>query len=82
MEITNTQYEQIKSVLPVQRSNVEIDNIQFLNAILYICENGCKWRALPTHFGKWGSIYQRMNRWSKNGVWHRVEEALRTHLLI
>jgi transposase len=81
MEITAAQYDQIKSVLPVQRGNVEIENIRFLNAILYICENGCKWRGLPERFGKWGSVYQRMNRWTKNGVWQRVEEALRTQLL-
>ena len=44
IHITQTQYDQIKDVLPVQRGNVEIENIVFLNAILSIDENGCKWR--------------------------------------
>jgi transposase len=44
--ITPNQYDQIKDVLPVQRGNVEIDNIVFLNAILYVAENGCKWRSI------------------------------------
>jgi len=44
LHITQTQYDQIKDVLPVQRGNVEIENIVFLNAILSIAENGCKWR--------------------------------------
>ncbi|MDR3320394.1 MAG: transposase [Desulfovibrio sp.] len=32
-----------------------------LNAILHIAENGCKWRALPKHFGQWPTVYVRMN---------------------
>ena len=46
------------------------------NAILYVTENGCKWRALPETYGNWHTIYVRMNRWSKNGVLARVFAAL------
>jgi len=73
MEITEAQFrEHIESLLPVQRGNVKVPNLQVLNAILYVAENGCKWRALPEHFGPWHTIYMRMNRWSKNGVLDRV----------
>ena len=60
IHITQTQYDQIKDVLPVQRGNVEIKNIIFLNAILYITENRCKWRKLPKEFGPWYTIYMRI----------------------
>ena len=82
MKITPEQYEKIKHVLPTQRGNVKISNLNFLNAILYITENGCKWRALPPSFGHWHTIYMRMRRWADNGVWPRVLEVLRTELLI
>jgi len=36
---------------------------------------GCKWRGLPKRFGKWHTIYTRMNRWSKNGVLDLIFEA-------
>jgi hypothetical protein len=42
MEITAEQYEKIKSSLPVQRGNVSLSNLQVLNAILYVAEQGCK----------------------------------------
>jgi transposase len=80
--ITQKQFDKIKDVLPVQRGNVEIPNIVFLNAILYIAENGCKWRQLPKKFGPWDTIYQRMRRWAQNGVWSRVLEALQSQLNI
>ena len=82
MEITEIQYERIKSSLPVQRGNVSLTNLQVLNAILYIAEQGCKWRGLPKRFGRWHTIYMRMNRWAKNGVLDRVFEKLQLEQIV
>ena len=76
MEITDAQYRQIEPCLPTQRGNVTLDNLRVLNAILYVAEQGCKWRGLPKRFGNWHTIYTRMNRWSKAGVLDRVFEQL------
>lgn len=59
-----------------------MSDLQVFNAILYVAENGCKWRALPEHFGNWNTIYARMNRWAKNSVLARVFEALRRQQII
>ena len=82
MEITLEQYRQIESYFPTQRGNVKNENLQVLNAILYVAENGCKWRGLPKRFGKWHTIYTRMNRWAKNGVLDRIFEALQRENII
>ena len=76
MEITAAQFSRIEAFLPVQRGNVSFNNLQVINAILYVAENGCKWRSLPKRFGNWHTIYTRMNRWSKSGVLDRVFETL------
>ena len=67
MELTEEQYLRIADCLPRQRGNVSLSNLRLLNALLYVLENGCKWRGLPPHFGNWHTIYTRMNRWSKAG---------------
>ena len=82
MELTEAQYERIAPLLPVQRGNVRISNLQVLNAILYVAEHGCKWRGLPPRFGRWHTVYTRMNRWSKNGVLDRVFEHLQREQLV
>ncbi len=82
MEITVEQYERIKDSLPVQRGNVSLSNLQFLNAVLYVAEHGCKWRGLPRRFGNWHTIYTRMNRWSKNGAMDRVFEKLQLEQIV
>ena len=76
MEITEAQYERIKDALPVQRGNVRLSNLQMLNAVLYVAEQGCKWRGLPKRFGRWHTIYTRMNRWAKRGVLDHVFEQM------
>ena len=82
MEITAEQYKKIKDSLPIQRGNVKLENLQVLNAILYVAEQGCKWRGLPSRFGNWHSIYTRMNRWAKSGVLDRVFEKLQTEQIV
>jgi transposase len=82
MEITEEQYERIKDALPVQRGNVRLSNLQVLNAVLYVAEQGCKWRGLPKRFGRWHTIYTRMNRWSKNGVLDQVFEKLQSEQIV
>ena len=82
MELTSEQYKLIEGYFPTQRGNVKNENLQVLNAILYVLENGCKWRALPKRFGNWHTIYMRMNRWAKNGVLDRIFEALQRENII
>jgi len=82
VKINEAQYERIVGHFPVQRGNVKTDNRDFINAILYIAENGCKWRALPPEFGKWQTIYKKFSRWAKSGVIQRIFAALQTEEII
>ena len=76
MNLKENQYLRIEKLLPKQRGNVKIDNRNLLAALIYRCENGCSWRALPQSFGYWHVIYVRLNRWAKSGVLERVYTAL------
>ena len=82
MEITEAQYERVAPSFPRQRGNVRVTNLQFLNALLYVAEHGCKWRGLPKRFGPWHTIYTRMNRWSKKGVLDQVFEQLQREQIV
>ena len=82
MEITETQLQRIQSGLPRQRGNVKVTHLQFLNALLYVAEQGCKWRGLPQRFGPWHTVYTRMNRWSKNGVLDHIFEQLQREQIV
>src|SRR5262249_30603373 len=82
MELTPEQLARIEAHLPRQRGNVSHENLNVINAILFVAENGCKWRALPKRFGNWHTIYTRMNRWAKAGVLDRVFAQLQRQQLV
>ena len=82
VEITESQFQRIADCLPRQRGNVSMTNLRLLNALLYVVENGCKWRGLPKQFGNWHTIYTRMSRWSKAGVLDRVFARLQEEQIL
>ena len=82
MQLSEDQYEVIRPLMPVQRGNVRLSNLDVINAVLYVAENGCKWRALPERFGNWHTVYMRLRRWAAAGVLDRVFQALQEHQLI
>jgi transposase len=82
MHITQLQFERISRHFPIQRGNVKINNLDFINALLYIVENGCKWRALPEKYGNWDTIYKKFNRWAKNNVIQKIFAALQAEAIL
>ena len=82
MTLTIEQFNRIEYLLPVQRRKAKVNNYGFLCAVLYIIENGCKWRALPKDYGNWHTIYVKLNRWSKNGTLERIFEAMQNEGII
>ena len=82
MRLTEDQYEVIRPLMPVQRGNVRIANLDVINAVLYVAENGCKWRALPERFGNWHTIYTRLAVGRRRVCWSGVFQALQEHRLI
>lgn len=82
MELTHEQFKRIEHCFPKPRGTLRYSHLEVLNAILYIAENGAKWRQLPKSLGHWHTVYTRMRAWSKNGVLARVFEALQQEQLI
>ena len=39
---------------------------------------GIPWRDLPAEFGSWKTVFNRFDRWAKQGEWKRLFEALQT----
>ena len=76
MKLTKKQFAKIEGLMPIQRKKSTISNYDFVCAILYIIENGCKWRALLSESGNWHTI------WCKNGTIDRIFEALQTQNII
>jgi transposase len=47
-----------------------------IDAMFYICDNGCKWRALPADFPPWQTVHAMLARWKRDGVWADIADLL------
>lgn len=73
------QWARIEPHLPGKASDRGVtakNNRLFVEAVLWIVRTSSPWRDLPPVFGRWNSVFQRFGRWSKDGVWWRLFEAL------
>jgi transposase len=50
---------------------------QIVDAIFYLVDNGIKWRALPTDFPPWPTVYKHLAAWEAAGVTQQVLDGLR-----
>lgn len=48
-----------------------------VDAIFYVVDNGIKWRALPSDFPPWSTVYNYFAAWEAAGVTQRVLDSLR-----
>ena len=69
----------IKDLLPPERGRPGRpwnDHRATLDAILWVLRTGAPWRDLPPRLGAWKSAYERFRRWSADGTWRRIHQAL------
>ena len=77
--IKDADWERIQHLLPGQpgqQGKVAKNNRLFIDAVLWIAKTGAPWRDLPEYFGNWNSVWRRLDRWAKKGVWQRVFAVL------
>ena len=79
-DLTDAQWHLIKPLIPLQRTGpgrpIKIDMRSAVDAMLYLVRTGCQWANLPTDFPPSGSVYYHFRKWSLDGTWQRLNQAL------
>ena len=47
-----------------------------VNALFYFARSGCQWRMLPREYPKWESVRYYFDKWSRDGTWDQINQAL------
>ncbi len=78
--LTDEEFALLKPFLPTERPKKKgrpwSPHRQVIDGIFWNLRAGAPWRDLPECFGKWDTVYGRFNRWTKEGLWQRIVEAL------
>ena len=74
-DLTDAQWEAIAEHFP-QGPNSEYHKRTLVNAVLYMVDNGCKWRALPHDFPPYSTVHSFYRRARLNGLWEVVLRAV------
>jgi transposase len=53
-----------------------VDDRRVISGILHVLKSGCRWRDAPPEFGPRTTLYNRYNRWARQGVWRRLFERV------
>lgn len=78
-DLTNVEWTILEPLLPPKKSvgsEREVDLREVINALMYVADNGIKWRAMPHDFPSWQTVYGYLRRWSQSGVWEQLMLAL------
>jgi transposase len=59
-----------------RRGARRVDDRRVISGIIHMLKTGARWRDCPADYGPYTTIYNRFNRWSKQGVWEDVFYAL------
>ena len=81
-ELTDERYHLIADLLPAngRRGGQWLDHRTVLNGIFWILHTGAQWREMPERYGKWQSVFDRFNRWRKDGTIDKILRRLQTRL--
>jgi putative transposase len=83
-DLTDAQWAVLEPLLPVMLCRTVLGGrpeLHFrrtmVNAVLYLVDNGIKWRAMPADFPPWRTVWGMLARWRRDGVLARVVDGLR-----
>jgi transposase len=66
--LSDGQWAAIAPRLPmVHTGPVRQDDRRIISGIVHRLREGCRWRALPSEYGPYTTVFNRYNRWSKRG---------------
>ena len=78
--LSDAEWARIEPLLPRGRKGAHrVDDRRVISGIVHMLRSGARWRDCPPVYGPYTMIYNRFNRWSRQGLWFALFEALTGH---
>jgi transposase len=78
--LSDEEWARIEPLLPRGRKGAHrVDDRRVISGIVHMLRCGARWRDCPPEFGPYTTVYNRFNRWSRQGIWTGIFKALTGH---
>src|SRR5262245_34625248 len=75
--LSEVEWARIEPLMPRGRRGAHrVDDRRIISGIVHMLRSGGRWRDCPAAYGPYTTIYNRFNRWSRQGIWFEMFEAL------
>ena len=75
--LSDSEWAKIEPLMPRGRRGAHrVDDRRVISGIIHMLRSGGRWRDCPAAYGPYTTIYNRFNRWSRQGIWFEMFEAL------
>jgi transposase len=75
--LSEAEWKRLEPLLPRGRRGAHrVDDRRVISGIVHMLRSGARWRDCPPEYGPYTTIYNRFNRWSRQGLWFEIFEAL------
>ncbi|MGC8904842.1 IS5 family transposase, partial [Thermus sp.] len=78
-DLSDAEWALLEPLIPAPKPGgrpAKVPRREIMNAILYVLENGIKWRAMPHDLPHWSTVYHYFRKWQKEGLWEKAVQAL------
>ena len=86
MDLTDSQWEKVESILPKDRVRSDgrgrpwADRRAVFNGILWVLRTGAPWQDMPERYGSHQTAHRRFQNWVRSGVMEELLRVLAKHL--
>ena len=75
--LSDAEWKRIEPLLPRGRKGAQRDDDRrVISGIMRMLGSGSRWRDCPGMYGRCTTVYDRFNRWSRQGIWTDIFYAL------
>lgn len=74
--LTDEQVERLRQFIPTSRGKPRADDRRVLSGIVFVNQNGLRWRDAPSIYGPYNTLYRRWKQWGDQDVFGRMMEGL------
>ena len=78
-DLTDAEWAHVEPLIPPAKrggNRRHVNEREVVNGLMFVLSTGCQWRAVPKDLPPRSTLYDYLDRWSRDGALDRIHDAL------